>query len=276
MGSVASLDDGNRRVYDALLEASRRGAFGERRSIDGPVRTPWSLFPALCAIGPRRPTGSNRSPLVYSPPRRDRPAPLGILTDHVRLTTPGRSRLSLPEHQDAAPAWSRLSDELRGRVGESAFEIWLAPLRPAAFTGELLTLIAPPDTAGWLTGRYGPVIAAAACAALGDGTRVVIDGHPATTAAGAQPAPQDPSAQDPRRSTGDGTCRTIPQPSLPVRAVHHRPRQPSGSRRRARRRREPGPGLQPAVPVRTARDGQDPSAARDRQLRMADLQPRAL
>ena len=99
----------------------------------------------------------------------------------------------MPEHQDAAPAWSRLSDELRGRVGESAFEIWLAPLQPASFTGDLLRLTAPPDTASWLTGRYGPVIAAAACAALGDGTRVVIDGHTATAGAGSSTAP--PSAQ---------------------------------------------------------------------------------
>jgi chromosomal replication initiator protein len=114
--------------------------------------------------------------------------------------------LSLPEHQDAAPAWSRLSDELRGRVGESAFEIWLAPLRPAAFTGELLTLIAPPDTASWLTGRYGPVIAAAACAALGDGTRVVIDGHAATSAAGSQPSADTFRGQDPRRPTSEGTA----------------------------------------------------------------------
>ena len=111
--------------------------------------------------------------------------------------------MSLPEHQDAAPAWSKLSDELRGRVGESAFEIWLAPLRPAAFTGELLTLTAPPDTASWLTGRYGPVIAAAACAALGDGTRVVIDGHAATTAAGSPPAP-DISRGQGLRPTGEG------------------------------------------------------------------------
>jgi chromosomal replication initiator protein len=112
--------------------------------------------------------------------------------------------LSLPEHQDAAPAWNRLCDELRGRVGESAFEIWLAPLRPAAFTGELLTLIAPPDTANWLTGRYGPVIAAAACAALGDGTRVVIDGHAATSATGSQPAADTSRGQDPGRPAAEG------------------------------------------------------------------------
>jgi len=85
--------------------------------------------------------------------------------------------LPLPEHHDAASAWSRLSAELRGRVGDSTFEIWLAPLRPSAFDGEALTLTAPPDTASWLTGRYGPVIAAAAVAALGQGGRVVIDGH---------------------------------------------------------------------------------------------------
>jgi chromosomal replication initiator protein len=111
--------------------------------------------------------------------------------------------LPLPEHQDAAPAWSRLSDELRGRVGESAFEIWLAPLQPTAFTGELLTLTAPPDTAGWLTGRYGPVIAAAAAAALGDGTRVVIDGHAATGASGSQQAPSHPRAGAPPRPVAE-------------------------------------------------------------------------
>jgi chromosomal replication initiator protein len=112
--------------------------------------------------------------------------------------------LQLPEHQDAAPAWGRLSDELRGRVGESAFEIWLAPLQPTAFTGELLTLTAPPETAGWLTGRYGPVIAAAASAALGDGTRVIIDGHAATGATGSTQAPPDPRARAPHRPAAEG------------------------------------------------------------------------
>ena len=106
-----------------------------------------------------------------------------------------------PEHHDAASAWSRLSAELRGRVGESTFEIWLAPLRPCAFDGEALTLTAPPDTAGWLTGRYGPVIAAAAVAALGDGGRVVIDGHAVgSPAAGAHTAAAAAAAR--RREPG--------------------------------------------------------------------------
>jgi chromosomal replication initiator protein len=68
----------------------------------------------------------------------------------------------------------------------------------------LLTLTAPPETAGWLTGRYGPVIAAAASAALGDGTRVMIDGHAATGAAGSPQAPPDPRARVPHRPAAEG------------------------------------------------------------------------
>ncbi|HEX5194553.1 MAG TPA: chromosomal replication initiator protein DnaA [Solirubrobacteraceae bacterium] len=73
-------------------------------------------------------------------------------------------------------AWSRLGAELESRVGNSAFEIWLAPLRSESFDGRTLALTAPPDTGGWLIGRYGAVIAAACTAALGDDVRVVIDG----------------------------------------------------------------------------------------------------
>jgi chromosomal replication initiator protein len=87
--------------------------------------------------------------------------------------------LPLPAHQDAESAWRGLSAELQRRVGESAFEIWLAPLRPRSFDGHVLALAAPPDTAAWLTGRYGAVIAAACADALGDHVCVVVDGHTA-------------------------------------------------------------------------------------------------
>jgi chromosomal replication initiator protein len=120
--------------------------------------------------------------------------------------------LPLSEHQDAASAWSRLSDELRGRVGESAFEIWLAPLQPVDLAGELLTLTAPPDTAGWLVGRYGPVIAAAASAALGDATRVVIDGHTAVVSDASQPTRDDPATQAPHRPAAEGPAERALNP----------------------------------------------------------------
>ena len=108
--------------------------------------------------------------------------------------------MPLPEHQDAASAWSGLSAELLQRVGESAFEIWLAPLAPESFDGRTLTLVAPPETAAWLTGRYGTVIAAGCKDALGADVQVVIDGHVAgdpgsTTAAAPERAawPQRPA-----------------------------------------------------------------------------------
>ena len=59
------------------------------------------------------------------------------------------------------------------------------------------------------------------------------------------------------------------QPPLQLRPVHHRRRQPPRPRGRAGRRRAARPGLQPAVPARSARPRQDASAARDRQLRLA-------
>ena len=104
--------------------------------------------------------------------------------------------MSLPEHHDAASAWSRLSDELLRRVGQSAFDIWLAPLAPESFDGRTLSLTAPPDTAGWLIGRYSAVIAAAGTAALGEDARVEIDGH----AAGDQQPPE--AAPSPHRTAG--------------------------------------------------------------------------
>ena len=55
-----------------------------------------------------------------------------------------------------------------------------------------------------------------------------------------------------RRATG--VRAREPQPPLQLRPVRHRRRQPARARRRARSRRAPGPGLQPAVPVR-ARPG---------------------
>jgi chromosomal replication initiator protein len=114
--------------------------------------------------------------------------------------------LSLPEHQDAASAWSGLSAELLARVGDSAFEIWLAPLRPRSFDGHTLALAAPPDTAAWLTGRYGAVIVAAAATALGDDAVVVIDGHAAGAGAeGAEATTPDRRAR-PERGADRGAA----------------------------------------------------------------------
>jgi chromosomal replication initiator protein len=113
--------------------------------------------------------------------------------------------LPLPEHQDAASAWSRLSAELLQRVGQTAFDIWLAPLAPESFDGHALALAAPPDTATWLAGRYGVVIAAACTAALGRDVSVVIDGHPVGAGdAGARSAPAPDRRTWPQRPADGG------------------------------------------------------------------------
>jgi chromosomal replication initiator protein len=119
--------------------------------------------------------------------------------------------LPLPEHHDAPAAWSSLSGELLERVGAATFEVWLAPLRAASFDGHRLTLVAPPDTAAWLSGRYGAVIAAAAASVLGDGVDVVIDGHVAAgpdRSGDGEPAPG--GRRTPRPSDGSGTTAGSP------------------------------------------------------------------
>ena len=57
------------------------------------------------------------------------------------------------------------------------------------------------------------------------------------------------------------------QPEVHLRDVRHRLEQQVRARRRGRRRRSPGQGLQPAVHLRRLRAGQDPPAARHRPLR---------
>jgi hypothetical protein len=54
--------------------------------------------------------------------------------------------------------WQQIRAELHRIVGESTFEIWLAPLKLLAIdpTGCLL-LSAPPATRAWVAGRFGQV-----------------------------------------------------------------------------------------------------------------------
>ena len=85
----------------------------------------------------------------------------------------------------------------------------------------------------------------------------------------ASPSPDltRPTPNPPSSTPAADTEQSRAQSPLPLRAVRHRRGQPPGPRRRAGRRRAPRPGLQPAVPPCAARTGQDPPAARDRQLR---------
>jgi hypothetical protein len=73
-----------------------------------------------------------------------------------------RERLRAAGKEDLA-AWQQVRAFLRGAVGESVFEIWLAPLELVAVDLEgTLVVSAPAQTAGWVTLRFRRVLDGAA------------------------------------------------------------------------------------------------------------------
>jgi chromosomal replication initiator protein len=80
--------------------------------------------------------------------------------------------LELPEHPELTPAWREIRAELRRTVGDSTYEIWLAPLEAQSFEGSALVVSAPAVTQAWVTKRFGRVLETCARGVLGPETRV--------------------------------------------------------------------------------------------------------
>ncbi len=97
--------------------------------------------------------------------------------------------------RDLTSIWDLLSAELRGAVGPSLFEIWLAPLQVEAYAGDELVLAAPAETRDWVAERFGRLLQTSAAAVLGGDVRVRVDeraaGHAPTREAG-RAAPATP------------------------------------------------------------------------------------
>jgi hypothetical protein len=73
-----------------------------------------------------------------------------------------RARLRAAGEADHA-AWKQIRAVLLDVVGESAFEIWLAPLELVAVDlQETLVASAPRETAGWVARRFGRILDSAA------------------------------------------------------------------------------------------------------------------
>ena len=66
--------------------------------------------------------------------------------------------MELPAHLELASAWREISTELRRVVGESTYEIWLAPLEVKSLQGSVLSLTAPPTTLSWVARRFTRVL----------------------------------------------------------------------------------------------------------------------
>ena len=83
--------------------------------------------------------------------------------------------MALSAQPEPTPAWRTIQSELRKLVGDSTYEIWLAPLQLKSWDGELLTLEAPPATRTWVADRFGRLIEGCARQVLGQAARVSLE-----------------------------------------------------------------------------------------------------
>src|SRR5947209_7658309 len=153
---------------------------------------PSELFPALCAMA----TGTRvlgADPLVYSPPRACPGSASPMLP-----TRSGRSRLELPAHLEPSPVWREIRAEIRRVVGESTYEIWLAPLEVESLQEGLLLLRAPAATRAWVAKRFGRLLESTARRVVERDIRVAFT-------AGDKPAPGGaaPDCEAPLDARGD-------------------------------------------------------------------------
>jgi len=102
---------------------------------------------------------------------------------------------------DPAHLWSRLQAELRRRVPDSTFGIWLEPLQWGGVEEDRIVLLAPAEVRTWVQDRLGPVLQAAATAAA-DGASLRVEVRETPEAAdrpGRAPRPAHaPAAAAPR------------------------------------------------------------------------------
>ncbi len=84
--------------------------------------------------------------------------------------------MELPAHLEVAPAWHEIQAQLRRTVGDSTYEIWLAPLEPQSLRSNTLILKAPTATRAWVAKRFGRIVEHGARTVLGDEVQVAFTG----------------------------------------------------------------------------------------------------
>jgi chromosomal replication initiator protein len=84
--------------------------------------------------------------------------------------------LELPTNLEQDDVWRSIREELRRVVGESTYEIWIAPLEVTGFEGDVLLLKAPAATQAWVAKRFGRILERCARAVTGLDIRVAIEG----------------------------------------------------------------------------------------------------
>jgi chromosomal replication initiator protein len=97
--------------------------------------------------------------------------------------------LDLPANLEPTVAWRDICAEVRRVLGDSTYELWIAPLELKALEHHRLLVAAPPATQNWVANRFGRVLESCAQAVLGAAIRVVVEG----------PIPRRPAAVSPRQ-----------------------------------------------------------------------------
>ncbi len=118
--------------------------------------------------------------------------------------------MELPAHLEPTSAWREISAELRKRVGESTYDIWIAPLEVRAWDGAQLLLEAPPATQAWVAKRFGRILESAARSALGTAIEVTF----ADGADDGRPQSSSPRVTRPARSSSSDAPAAEPTGTL--------------------------------------------------------------
>ena len=84
--------------------------------------------------------------------------------------------MELRENLEPDEVWQTIRSELRRVVGESTYEIWIAPLEVAALEGGVLLLKAPPATRAWVAKRFGRILDRCARSVTSGELQVAIEG----------------------------------------------------------------------------------------------------
>jgi chromosomal replication initiator protein len=99
--------------------------------------------------------------------------------------------LELPAHLEPPPAWREIRAEIRRAVGESTYEIWIAPLEVESLQEGLLVLKAPAATRAWVAKRFNRLLEKTARSVLGPDVRVVVTGADQAPAASTAASSED-------------------------------------------------------------------------------------
>jgi chromosomal replication initiator protein len=84
--------------------------------------------------------------------------------------------LELPTQLELGSAWHDTRDQVRKAVGDSTFDIWIAPLEVKAWDGDALIIEAPRATQAWVAKRFGRILETCARAVFGPDTSISFAG----------------------------------------------------------------------------------------------------